>query len=160
MEGERRRVEGMSRICLEHMPQPSCWRARFRSRGGVCASCCDCPSLLCEWGLVRFCIIRIVKLLSRRPFLSPENAKRFSRGSQEDMNFDGTPVKAPSASRRMIMPPTPQQSPQPPLEGTPRQVEVEDQEFGACGKDFEGEHRLDGTRQNGDCPDGAVPERE
>ena len=36
--------------------------------------------------------MRIVKLLSRRPFLSPENAKRFLRGDQEDMNCDGTPV--------------------------------------------------------------------
>ena len=30
--------------------------------------------------------------------------------NQEDMNYDGTPVKAPLASRRKIMPPTPQQS--------------------------------------------------
>ena len=30
--------------------------------------------------------------------------------NQEDMNYDGTPMKAPPASRRKIMPPTPHQS--------------------------------------------------
>ena len=39
------------------------------------------------------------------------------------------------------MPPTPQQSTQPPLEGTPLQMEVEDQESGACGKEYFGEYR-------------------
>ena len=39
------------------------------------------------------------------------------------------------------MPPTLQQRPQPPLEGMPRQMEVEDQEFGACEEECEGEHR-------------------
>ena len=37
------------------------------------------------------------------------------------MNCDETPLKAQSASRKRIMSPTPQQSPQPPLEGMPRQ---------------------------------------
>ena len=41
-----------------------------------------------------------------------KRCEAFFAGSQEDMNFDGTPVKAPSASRRII-PPTPQQSLQP-----------------------------------------------
>ena len=59
----------------------------------------------------------------------------FSAVSQEDMNLDGTPVKAPSAFRRRIMPPTQQQRPQ------PRETEVEDQEFGACEEECEGEHR-------------------
>ena len=85
--------------------------------------------------IVRFCSVRTVKLLSRTPFLSPENVKRFSAVSQEDMNLDGTPVKAPSAFRRRIMPPTQQQRPQ------PRETEVEDQEFGACEEECEGEHR-------------------
>ena len=48
-------------------------------------------------------------------------------------------MKVPSASRIRIMPPTPQQSLQPSLEDVPRQVE--DQEFGGCGKEYEGEHR-------------------
>ena len=64
----------------------------------------------------------------------------FSAGSQEDMNLDGAPVKAPSAFRRRIMSPTPQQRPLPPLEGMPRQMEVEDQECGACEQECEGEH--------------------
>ena len=55
------------------------------------------------------------------------------------MNFDGASVKAPPASRRKIMPSTQQQRTQPP--GTPLQMEVEDQEFGACGKEYEGEYR-------------------
>ena len=79
--------------------------------------------------------------LSRRPVLFPEKREAFFVESQEDMNFDGTPLKAPSASRRRIMPPTPQQSPQPTLEGTPLRMEVEDQEFGACEKEYEVEHR-------------------
>ena len=40
----------------------------------------------------------------------------FSVETQEDMNHDGTPVKAPSTSRRKMMPPTPQESPQPSIE--------------------------------------------
>ena len=88
-------------------------------------------------GLVRFCPFRTVNWLSRRPVLFPEEREAFFVESQEDMNFDGTPVKAPSASRRRIMPPTPLQSPQPSLEGTPLQMEVEDQEFGACEEDME-----------------------
>ena len=45
------------------------------------------------------------------------------------MYCDGTPVKAPPASRRKIMPPTPQQSPQPSIEAMQLKMEVEDQEF-------------------------------
>ena len=64
------------------------------------------------------------------------------------MIFDGTLVKALSASRRRIMPPTPpQQGPQPSLEGTPRQMEVEDQEFGGCEKNMR-RASVDGTRLN------------
>ena len=74
------------------------------------------------------------------------------------MNFDGAPVKAPPTSRRKIMPPTPQQSPQPPLEGTALQMEVEDQEFGACG---EGERRRTARdRMFIAKVERAVPERE
>ena len=43
-----------------------------------------------------------------------KRCEAFFAGSQEDMNFDGTLVKAPSASRRIIQP-TPQQSLQPSL---------------------------------------------
>ena len=39
----------------------------------------------------------------------------FFSGNQEHTNFDGTLAKAPSASRRRIVSPTPQQSPQPSL---------------------------------------------
>ena len=39
------------------------------------------------------------------------------------------PVKAPLASRRKIMLPTPQQSLQPPIEAMQLQIEVEDQEI-------------------------------
>ena len=52
--------------------------------------------------------------------------------------FLQTPVKTPSATRR-IMPPTSQQSPRTWVEDTPRQVE--DQEFGVCDKDYEDGHR-------------------
>ena len=50
-----------------------------------------------------------------------------------------SPVNAPLASRRKILPPTPQQSPQPSIEVTQLQMEVTDQEF-ACGKEYEGEY--------------------
>ena len=83
----------------------------------------------------------------------------FFAGSQEDIIFDGTPVKAPSASRRII-PPTPQQSLQPSFEGMPRQMEVEDQEFVAYEKEYVGEASVDSTGQNDYCKDGPVPERE
>ena len=42
--------------------------------------------------------------------------------SQENMNFDGAPVKAPPATRRKTTPPTPQQSPPPPSGGTPMHI--------------------------------------
>ena len=57
------------------------------------------------------------------------------------MNGDGTPVKTPSGSRRRIAPPKPQESPRTLLKDTPRQMEVEDQEFGVCEKEHEAGHR-------------------
>ena len=57
------------------------------------------------------------------------------------MSYEGTPLTAPQASRRKIMPPTPQQSSQSSTEATHWQAEVEDQESGSCEKEFEGEHR-------------------
>ena len=54
----------------------------------------------------------------------------FFAAKQEDMIFHGIPAKTPSSSRRRIMPPTQQQSPQPSLEGVSRHREVEDLEFG------------------------------
>ena len=53
------------------------------------------------------------------------------------MNYDGTPVKAPPASRRKITTPTPQQSPQPSMKAMQLQMEVEDQENCSCGEDSE-----------------------
>ena len=76
--------------------------------------------------------------------------------NQEDMNYDGTPVKAPPASRRKIMPPTPQQSLQPSIEAMQLQTEVEDQESGSGELEYGGEHLWTAR----DCENGAVPERE
>ena len=61
--------------------------------------------------------------------------------NQENMSDEGTPVKAPPASRRKIMPPTPQQCSQSSIEAMQWQTEVEDQESGSHEKEFEGEHR-------------------
>ena len=51
--------------------------------------------------------------------------------NQENMSYEGRPVKAPPASRRKIMPPTPQQSSQSSIEAVQWQTEVEDQESGS-----------------------------
>ena len=50
------------------------------------------------------------------------------------MNYDGTPVKAPPASRRKIVPPAPQQSLQPSIEAVQLQT---DQESGSCEMEYE-----------------------
>ena len=57
------------------------------------------------------------------------------------MSYEGTPLTAPLASRRKIMPPTPQQSSQSSIEAAQWQAEAEDQESGSFEKEFEGEHR-------------------
>ena len=57
------------------------------------------------------------------------------------MSFVATPLTAPPASRRKIMPPTPQQSSQSSTEATQWRAVVEDQESGSYEKEFEGEHR-------------------
>ena len=57
------------------------------------------------------------------------------------MSCEETPIKAPRASRRKIMPPTPQQSSQSSIEAMQWQTEVEDQESGSYRGEFEGEHR-------------------
>ena len=69
----------------------------------------------------------------------------FGVESQEDMNYDETPVKAPPASRRKIVPPTPQQNPQPSIEAMQLQMEAEDQENCSCGMEYGGEHRWHAT---------------
>ena len=51
-------------------------------------------------------------------FCSLQKASSVFVESQEDMNYDGTLVKTPPASRRKIMRPTPRQSPQPSIEVT------------------------------------------
>ena len=83
----------------------------------------------------------IGKLLNRSTFLSPESVKLFHVEDQEGVNCEGTPVKAPPASRRKIMPPTPQQSSYSSIETKQWQTEVEDQEIGRNEKEFEGQHR-------------------
>ena len=67
---------------------------------------------------------------------SSRKRKAFCVESQEDMNDDGTPVKAPPTSRR---PPTSQQSPQPSVEDMQLQMEV--QENCSCVVGYGGEHR-------------------
>ena len=57
------------------------------------------------------------------------------------MSYEGTPEKAPRASRRKIMPPTPQQSSHSSIEAVQWQTEMEDQESGSYEKEFEGQHR-------------------
>ena len=49
--------------------------------------------------------------------------------NQEDMDYDGKLVKAPPASRRKIVSPTPQQSLQPSIEAMQLPTEVEEQEM-------------------------------
>ena len=44
--------------------------------------------------------------------------------NQEHMSYEGTPLTAPQASRRKIVPPTPQQSSQSSIDATQRQAEV------------------------------------
>ena len=56
------------------------------------------------------------------------------------MNCDGTPVKAPPAPRRKIMPPTPQPSLQPSIEALQLETEVEDSESGSCEMEYKSEH--------------------
>ena len=56
------------------------------------------------------------------------------------MNCDGTLARAPPASRRKIMPPTPQHSSCSSIETVQWQAEV-DQESGRYEKEFEGQHR-------------------
>ena len=60
---------------------------------------------------------------------------------QGDVSYEGTRVTAPPASSLKIMPPTPQQSSQSPIEAMQWQTEVEDQASCSYEKDFEGEHR-------------------
>ena len=45
------------------------------------------------------------EIVARQTLSLSKRCEAFFAGSQEDMNFDGTPVKAPSASRRRIIPP-------------------------------------------------------
>ena len=53
------------------------------------------------------------QVVEPQPFSFSRKRHVFCVESQEDTNYDGTPVKAPPTSRRKIMPPTPQQSLQP-----------------------------------------------
>ena len=90
-----------------------------------------CPSSLVVMGeaLLSDSEWKIVELQSF--FFSPESVKRSVWRIKKTKNYDGTPVKAPLASRRKIMPPTPQQSLQPLIEAMQLHTEVEDQESGS-----------------------------
>ena len=80
-------------------------------------------------------------------------ADSFFLAKSEDMNFDGALVKAPPASRRKLVSPTPQQNPPPPIESTPRRREDADQEYCSFGMEF---WSVDGTRQSGYGENGSV----
>ena len=67
------------------------------------------------------------EMVEPQSFSLSQKRQAFFVGSQGDMNYDATPVKAPLASRRKIT--TPQQNPQPSIEAVQLQMEVEDQEF-------------------------------
>ena len=69
--------------------------------------------------------IRIGNLLNRRPLPSPKSAQSDWAISQEEMRYEGTPVKAPPISRRRTMPPTPQQSSHSSIEDMQWQAEME-----------------------------------
>ena len=56
------------------------------------------------------------------------------------MSYEGTLVKAPLASRRKIIPPTPQQSSHSSTEAVQSQTEVKDQESGSYEKELESQH--------------------
>ena len=74
-------------------------------------------------------------------FSFSRNRQAVSAEIQEDMNYDGTAVKAPPASSRKIKPPTPQQSSQSSIEAMQWQTEVEDQESGSGEMEYEDEKR-------------------
>ena len=73
------------------------------------------------WSVRLSSLIRIMNLLSRRPFLSPKKKSRASGVESHNMNFDRALVKAPSA-RRKATPPPREQSPPPPPAGTPMHI--------------------------------------
>ena len=55
--------------------------------------------------------------------------------NQENMSYEGTPVKAPQEARRRMMPPTPQQSSYPSIEAMQWQTEMEDRGSGWNARD-------------------------
>ena len=72
-----------------------------------------------------------VSLDSYWEFVEPQSSSFFRQrsfvwaDSQEEMSYEGTPVKAPPPSRRRMMPPTPQQSSYLSIEEMQWQTEVE-----------------------------------
>ena len=76
-------------------------------------------------------------------FVEPPSSSFFKKRSaacvenQGSMSYEGTPVKAPPASRRKIMLPTPQQSLHSTIEAMQWQTEVEDQESCSYGKELD-----------------------
>ena len=86
------------------------------------------------------CRIRNWEIVEPQTFSFFRKRQAVCAEDQEGMNYEGTPVKAPPASRRKIMP-TPQQSSYSSIETVQWQTEVEDQESGSYEKEFEGQHR-------------------
>ena len=76
--------------------------------------------------------------------------------NQEDMNYDGTAVKAPPASRGKMMPPIPQQSLQSSIEAMQLQMEVEDPGKLQWRNGTRRRTSVDGTRQSSHCENGTV----
>ena len=62
------------------------------------------------------------EMVEPHSFSFSRKRQAFCVENQEDIHYDGTPVKAPPASRRKIMPPTPRQSLQPSIEAVQLQM--------------------------------------
>ena len=82
-----------------------------------------------------------MRLLNRSPFFLSRKRQAFCVEGREDLNCERTPVKAPPASRRKVMPHPPQQGRQPSNEAMQLHMEVDDQENCSCGMEYEGERR-------------------
>ena len=95
--------------------------------------------------------ILIGNLLNRSPLLSSESARLFGWKNQEEMSYEGTPVKAPPTSRRRMMPPTPQQSSHSSLEDMRWRTEMETQGSGSNARDRTVTARMEQYLNASDC---------
>ena len=71
--------------------------------------------------------------------------------NQEEMCYEGTPVKAPPASRRRMMPPTPQQSSYSSIEAMQWQTDLEDQGSGWNARDRTVIAKMEQYLNDSDC---------